>query len=551
MSAKKRPSLLAALLWLSLGCLFLLRSFGIGPDVWYIATRYWPVLLILLGLGKVIDYFRQKQGVSLRFGEVFGILVILLVGAFITKVADSRIGEVFREMPIHIGNTSVRPGQWLGTSYRYVDEAKFPVAATTPIKIDNSYGNVVLSAGNDGEVRVRLTKVVYENDEAKAKQIASQIRVEGTPEGGAEASAIQVRTNRDSLASMDYRFNTELEIQVPLKAQLLVRNTFGEVRATGLQGKLDLGTSHNTLDVRDCSADVTASNRFAESRFLNVTGNLSVDARGRVYVETLKGDLNVRNEYSPVEITDVEGKVSVTNTEGRVSVDKVSKPVEIQARGCEVSASRLADSLKLNASHRNVQISEVAANVTLQSQYAGITVKDVKGNVDIESSYDRLNADNIGGSLTVRGKGTSVHANSVGGHVEIASTLKDVTVNNFGDGCMVTNEFGDITLSTPAVGKGDISAKNRNGSIEVFLPDSAGFAVEATARNGNINSDFPALAPIEGPADVWTLKGKAGASGPKLHLETDYSNISLRTREKGSQAAEEENAPKKRPSRSI
>ena len=91
MSKRRRPSLLGALLWISLGVLFLLQNFGIGPDFWSLAGRYWPVLLILLGLGKVIDYFLEKDAVSIRIGEIFGILLLLLVGSAITRISDSHV----------------------------------------------------------------------------------------------------------------------------------------------------------------------------------------------------------------------------------------------------------------------------------------------------------------------------------------------------------------------------------------------------------------------------------------------------------------------------
>jgi hypothetical protein len=91
-----RPSLLGGLLWTGLGIIFLLRNFGIGPDVWSLAARYWPILLILLGLGKVIDYYRQKEGVSLRVGEIIGILFLVMVGTLITKATQSHVGRIFR-----------------------------------------------------------------------------------------------------------------------------------------------------------------------------------------------------------------------------------------------------------------------------------------------------------------------------------------------------------------------------------------------------------------------------------------------------------------------
>src|SRR5512136_2018964 len=107
-----RPSLLGGLLWTGLGIVFLLRNFGIGPDFWSLAARYWPILLILLGLGKVIDYYRQKGGVSLRIGEVIGLLLVLALGSAMGKVLESDMADLFWRAPIRFGNTDVN----LGTS---------------------------------------------------------------------------------------------------------------------------------------------------------------------------------------------------------------------------------------------------------------------------------------------------------------------------------------------------------------------------------------------------------------------------------------------------
>ncbi len=98
----RRPSLLGGLLWTTVGVLFLLRNFGIGPDFWSMAQRYWPILLILFGLGKVIDYYRQSEGVSLRVGEVVSVLILVVIGSAITRMYDSGFTRIFREMPIHI-----------------------------------------------------------------------------------------------------------------------------------------------------------------------------------------------------------------------------------------------------------------------------------------------------------------------------------------------------------------------------------------------------------------------------------------------------------------
>src|SRR5262245_25246949 len=159
---KRRPSLLGGFVWTGLGLILLLRNFGLGPDFWSIAGRYWPILLILAGLGKIIDYYRQKEGVSLRAGEVFGLLLLLLVGAFVSKISGGPIRTLFREGPaFDFGGARVRPGDWIGTSYSFSQEASYPVDATMPIRIENSYGLVTATPGSDRELRVRLKKVVY------------------------------------------------------------------------------------------------------------------------------------------------------------------------------------------------------------------------------------------------------------------------------------------------------------------------------------------------------------------------------------------------------
>jgi len=560
---KRRPSLLGGLLWAGAGVLFLLGNFSMVRDLWSIAARYWPILLILLGLGKVIDYYRQKEGVSLRFGEVFGIFFLLMIGSIITKMEGSNIGRVIREMPINIGEVSVRPGQWIGTSYSYTQEASYPVGPSAPLRFENSYGLVSVLPGTDGEVRVRLRKVVYHNEEARAKGIADEIRLEGGPEGRslAEAPPVKpeaeapakskaasatfvVRTNRDALSSKDYRFNTEMEVFVPKKSAITVSNAYGEVRVTGIEGKLDLATTHNPIDVRECSGDVAVSNRYAESRLVNLKGNITVDARGRVFVETVTGNVLVRNEYSPVDIRDVTGKVTVSDTDSSISVVKVTQEVVIDGQGCEVTAREIAQACKVLASHKRVQISQIESNVTLDTKYATVSLKEIKGNLDLASNSDRLTLNGIGGYVKVRAEGSGVHADALAGPVEILTNRKDVTVNNFENACKVINEYGNVTLSTGKLGKGEVSVKNRNGSIDLFLPESAACQIDATARKGRVDSDFSGLESTQGPGEIGLLKGKLKSGETKIVLETEYSNIHIRTREGDDAAGSEPKPPK-------
>jgi hypothetical protein len=549
-SQGRPPSLLGGLLWTSLGILFLLHNFGKIPDLWSMAGHYWPILLILLGVGKVIDYYRQKDRVSLRVGEIIGILILILVGLAATRATSTHFAQSIKDIPwnINLGGTSVRPGQWFGNSYAYSEETSYPIPPSTSVRVENAYGQVVVSPGGEGEIRIRLKKVVYEDEEERAKEIADQIRVEGGLEGsasspdedkqsaeklaaGTSANIFVIKTNRDSLSSEDHRFNTDMEVSIPKNIGLQIRNLYGEVHVANLAGQMNVSTTHNPIEIRDCIGDVTASNRYGETRLINLTGNVSVDARGDVHIETIKGNVDVRDRYSPVVISGVDGKVTVSNTDQSINISDVTQPVVIEAHGASVQVNNLRSTLKVSSSHRNVDISNVDSNVDLQSKYSTITLKDIKGSVDIDANSDRINADVIDGHLKLKGRGSGIVANNVRGSVEIHTTLKDVSVNDFSGSCSVTNEHADVSLSTPTLSKDGVAVINHNGGINLFLPQGMAFQIDATAKNGRVISEYAGLQSLQDSGENETLKTKSGSGGPKILLNTDNNNIHIRARE--------------------
>ncbi len=60
MAKRAWDSLIFGLILLTLGILFLLNNFGYRISVWDIVAKYWPVLLILLGLKYLISGFRKR-----------------------------------------------------------------------------------------------------------------------------------------------------------------------------------------------------------------------------------------------------------------------------------------------------------------------------------------------------------------------------------------------------------------------------------------------------------------------------------------------------------
>ncbi|MGD0403668.1 MAG: toast rack family protein [Candidatus Acidiferrales bacterium] len=97
---RRRGSITGALFLIGLGIFFLLMNLMPGFDPWTTLFRYWPIVLILLGLGKIWDAQRMRQNPDLGDGGSSGTVVALLVFLAILGLAVT-VGRHGREATVH------------------------------------------------------------------------------------------------------------------------------------------------------------------------------------------------------------------------------------------------------------------------------------------------------------------------------------------------------------------------------------------------------------------------------------------------------------------
>lgn len=515
------PSLLGALLWTGLGLLFFAHNLGAGPDVWQLASRWWPLLLILLGIGKLVDYALHREGVAVRAGELVGILALVLAGSAVSRLEKSPIREIVRDARIEIGEARVRPGEWLGTSHAYSEERSYPQERLRPVRIENSYGSVSVLPGPEGEISVRLGKVIFA-PEGEAAKIAGEIRLETPEDAGGDAFVI--RTNRDLLADRKLRFNTNLEVRVPGKTRVEVRNAFGEIRVSDLHGGLDLATTHRRIEVADSTGPFTLSARYAETRLTNLEGDVRLDSRGKVYAENIRGNLTVKDEYSPVEILNIEGALTLSGVDGSIRVENVSGPAVIETRGAPVTARGLRGGLRLAASHAKADLSGIDAGLSVESRYGTLTLEEIRGGVELASRSDRIRAGGIEGNFRMRGRSSSLRLDGIRGNADVETSLGDLVVRDLAGAASLVNSHGAVRLTARAP-LGALDIKNQGGAVTLTLPAGARFSLAARARNGSVRALYPGLPAPVAEGGGMRLEAEVQGGGPAVALETRNGDI--------------------------
>jgi hypothetical protein len=81
----QRPPLAVPIILIAVGAIFLYANYRPGFDPWLILKTYWPLILIFIGLGKMIDSMRARQNPGAPAGSSIGATVAVV--AFICVLA--------------------------------------------------------------------------------------------------------------------------------------------------------------------------------------------------------------------------------------------------------------------------------------------------------------------------------------------------------------------------------------------------------------------------------------------------------------------------------
>jgi DUF4097 and DUF4098 domain-containing protein YvlB len=109
-----------------------------------------------------------------------------------------------------------------------------------------------------------------------------------------------------------------------------------------------------------------------------------------------------------------------------------------------------------------------------------------------------------------------VQAATTNGNVEV-STSEWVSASTTNGGIKVSMGSAKWT--------GELKVRTTNGSVEVTMPGSAEFRVDAATTNGGIQTDFPVT--VQGSFNSKELSGTVGGGGRELKVTTTNGGIKL------------------------
>lgn len=189
--------------------------------------------------------------------------------------------------------------------------------------------------------------------------------------------------------------------------------------------------------------------------------------------------------YFPEEY---RGNLTVTTTDGNIEFTDVTLDL---------------NSLRVDSTAGTVQLDNARASVIHLSSTSG---KMDLGNI----TGEQIRLDTTSGKFTCA---------KLAGNVAYTSTSGDIDVKAaVGSGSYRANNSGKIKVIYTDV-TGNLTFFNKNGSIELTLPQDLEFEFEATTKNGSVSTSFQESISIDGR----TTRGTVGNS-PMVTVKTETNN---------------------------
>jgi DUF4097 and DUF4098 domain-containing protein YvlB len=228
-------------------------------------------------------------------------------------------------------------------------------------------------------------------------------------------------------------------------------------------------------------------------------GNLSVSERdGNIDLSTDRGDLSADN---------VKGTASLHIRHGSVNIKQITGNVQVDGEVEDGTVADVSGTLDFNAGYNgNVELSHIGQHLHFKSVRTDLQLAKLDG--EISMGHGDLRASSLAGPVKLITRSNEVHFEDVSGEVE------------------VENRNGVVAIR-PKAPLGNIDVSNAHGGIELDLPGTAGFRLDAQSTNGNIDvNDFGVN--VDNQRRDATARATIGKGGPDIRLRTDRGSIQIR-----------------------
>ncbi len=437
-----------------MGVLFLLGTMGI-MDIHHLGSlfaRFWPALLILWGVLKLIEYEQAKRygqpARGIGVGGVFLMLFLIMAGLIATQM--SRVDWKNLGEHIQIGDDEGIDELFGGATFNYSDELSQDVPAGSTLHVNDDRGTVTINVAdfktNDKTIKVSVRKRIRAEKQEDADNYNRKTKAQVTVAGKV------VTLNANTQGAGDKGVSSDMDIFVPRDTNLIIVSRHGGVTINGMNGNVEINHQRGEISLNDHTGNVLLNLENSAARAQHVKGDITIQGRANeVALEDVEGAVHLNGEFqesvrlarvsktvsfhssrTDMEFSRLEGRLDLDS--GDLRADSLIGPMRLTTRSKDISLEGLSGDLRLEDSNGTVEVGlRRPGNIQIDNRKGDVQVSippntPVKVEArtregEIESDFDEIKVDNRGRESSASGSigtnGPKLVMNCEKGQIEI------------------------------------------------------------------------------------------------------------------------------------
>lgn len=227
-----------------------------------------------------------------------------------------------------------------------------------------------------------------------------------------------------------------------------------------------------------------------------------------------------------VRVSELHAGVTLSANHGDVDLSAITGPVSVHVNNdnASLSVKSLTGSVSIEGRSGDVNIADVTGSTTLQGDFFGTThVEHINGVFRFQSSRTQFEVARIDGTFEIENK--NLQASDLVGPLILKTHNKEIELDRVQGSVQVVNRNGAVAV-TQAPPLATVQIENQHGSVDVGLPSGAGFVLNASTRNGDLENDFGLTA--HGDNGNLSVQQTVGGGGPTVSITTTDGDLTLR-----------------------
>jgi len=355
--------------------------------------KWWPIILVLLGVEILVYIFLSKQEQPKVKFDIFSIFIISFI-----MLAGVGVYAITSVVQYAKDNVSILPSIDI-----YKNESRFEkymtvdLGAKDTLKIKNTSGNVEVVKGDSDKIEINADIIIRNNDEEHAAEISDDIiEIINTDIITVYSKTNQYTSKNGSIGSIRVNYR----IKVPEKINVEIDNKFGDIDVSGILLKASITNSHGEIIVDNIGQDLYIENSFGDVEISNVKAYTKVkNSHGEIKAFHVGGDLVVENKMGDIELEGISGNVDVVDEHGSIRIKNVGKKVKAQNQFGDIKISGVGSSVELTGQNGEIVLENkdlIKNDVNISNKFGKIALKlaaEQQGSFDIKTEFGSIKSD--------------------------------------------------------------------------------------------------------------------------------------------------------------